>query len=68
MMGIIGHVESVILSSYCLFRGKLFLRLASLLFDMIIIVFNYDVVMLINTLFLWLHNSMYARYFDYVLQ
>ena len=67
MMDIIGLAECVVLYLYCLFRHKLFLLLASLISDMIITVFNYDIIMLINVLLLWLRNSMYAHYFDYVL-
>ena len=66
-MDIIELVECVILYLYYLFHRKLFLHLASLLSDMIITMFNYGIVLLINMLLLWLHHAMYVRYFDYVL-
>ena len=67
MLNIIELVEHVVLYLYCLFHRKLFLRISSLLSDMIINVFNYDVVILINMILLWLRHAMYVRYFDYVL-
>ena len=48
MLDIIGLAECVVLYLYCLFRHKMFLGLASLIINMIIIVFNYDVILLIN--------------------
>ena len=67
MLDIIGIVEYTVLYLHCLFYHKLFLCPTSSLSDVIIIVFTYDVILLINMILLWLHNAVYFRYFDYVL-
>ena len=60
MLDIIGRAECVVLYLHCLLYCKLFLHLASLIYNVIITMFNYDVIMLINMLLLWLQNAMYS--------